>query len=87
MICVVTVCALPCLDAIILGGCVSVFCCVLGEWVVAKLLIISLSVCVVGDALCVVSLVICLSDFLLKSVKVEGNLLLGLLLLLELAEL
>lgn len=87
MICVITVCALPCLNAVVFGGSFGVLWCVLGEWVVAELLVIDLSVCVVGGGLWVIALLVCVSDFLLESIKVESNLLLGFFLLLELAEL
>ena len=87
LICVVAVCALPCLDRVVLGGCVCVVCCVLGKGVVSELLVVGFGICVVGGGLCVVGLVVGLSDLLFESVEVERDLLLGLLLLLELAKL
>ena len=84
---VITVCALPCLDGIVLGRCVGVICCVLGERVVSELFVIGICICIVGCGLCIVFLVVGLSNLLFKSVEVEGDLLLGLFLLFQFAKL
>lgn len=75
LICVVAICALPCLDGVVLCGCVGVICCVLGEWVVSELFVVGISICVVGGLVCIVGLVVGLSDLLFESIKVEGDLL------------